>query len=199
MPVGATREAADDEVAAAIAKYGEAVMAKYEDLSPGTATAFVEMLGRRRKDTAWAAVRATLQQMAVDSSARSILSRQAQTMDAIKVSFEPVTLLPDFSGNDFSLLESAILSLIPATTEEISDVERIATDATADPESQKFIVRIADHMPDRSEIGKMATWTGFLAVAAYMLQIAPDMDANRIAMLAVIVAVWTVLVQRSRP
>jgi hypothetical protein len=105
-------------------------------------------------------------------------------------------LLPDFTGDDYSKLESAVLHLVPATTEEVQDVEQVIADTNANPEISKTVTRIASQIPNHPEIDKMATWAGFLAVATYMYEIAPDMDANRISMIAIIVAVWTVLVQR---
>jgi hypothetical protein len=63
--------------------------------------------------------------MTADNAVRSILRRQALTMEAIQRSFQPV-LLPDFSGDDFSELESVVLSLLPATTGEVEDIERSA-------------------------------------------------------------------------
>jgi hypothetical protein len=184
------RDAAIEEAAQMITRYAA--------LPPDVAAAFVEMLERVRRDVAWAKVTDSVRQMAADNAVRSILRRQALAMDAIQGSFN-VVLLPDFSGDDFSELESAVISLLPATTGEVQEIERTVARASSDPESQNFIARLVSHFPDSSQIGTMATWTGFLAVAAYLLKIAPEMDGNRIAMLAVIVAVWTVLVQRTRP
>jgi hypothetical protein len=156
------------------------------------------MLERRRRDAAMAEVTATIRRMTEDNTVRSILHRQAQAMEAIQASFKPVVLFPDFSGDDFSQLESAVLGLLPTTAEEVENVERIVVQTRTDPEYRKIIARLADHLPDRSEIARMATWTSFLAVASYLIEMAPEIDANRIAMLAVIVAVWAVLVQRPR-
>jgi hypothetical protein len=172
------------------------MIAEYEALSPEAASAFVEMLERRRRAAAWAEVSATIRQMGRDNAVQSILRRQAQSMDAIKGSFEEFTLLPDFSGDDFSQLESAVLSLMPTTAEEVENIERAVVDTSADPESRKIIARLAEHLPNRSEVATMTTWAGFLAVALYLMEMAPEIDPNRIAMLAVIVAVWTVIVQR---
>lgn len=182
-------------------------MAEYEALRPEAAVAFVEMLERSRRDTAWRIAEAAIRQMGTDNAVPSILRRQAELMESIRTSFERTVpfpdatgndfaLLPDFTGDDYSQLESAVLSLFPATAEEVQNVEHTIADASADPEARKIIARFADHMPDRSEIARMTTWAGFLVVAAYMYEIAPGMDANRIAMLAVIVAVWTVIVQQ---
>jgi hypothetical protein len=172
------------------------MIAQYEALPPDVAAAFVEMLERRRRDTAKA--EATIREIAGDDTLRSILRRQVQAMDAIQASFEPVVLFPDFSGDDFSQLESAVLGLLPRTTDEVENVERIVVEASADPENRKFIAEVANRLPDRSKIVRMATWVGFLMVASYLIEIAPEMNANRIAMLAVAVAVWAVLDQRSR-
>jgi hypothetical protein len=174
------------------------MIAKYAALPPHAAAAFVEMLERRRRDATWAAVTAAVWRMAEDNTVRSILHRQAQAMEAIQASFKPVVLLPDFSGDDFSQLESGVLGLLPRTAEEVENVERIVVQTGSDPENRKIMTRLADHLPDRSEIARMTTWTSFLIVASYLIKMAPEIDTNRIAMLAVIVAVWAVLVERPR-
>jgi hypothetical protein len=174
------------------------LLARYRNLSPGAAEDFVNMLERIRADAAWAHVRATLQQMAADNSISSILHRQALTMEEIQESSGQIVLLPDFTGDDWSDLESAVVSLLPTTAREIENVERIAADAVANPDNRRLVDRIAEHLPDRSEIPNMATWAGFFAVAAYLLKVAPDMSSNQIEMLGIIVAIWIALVQRPR-
>lgn len=182
--------ATNDEVAQTIDNYA----APPRDV----AAAFVEMLERIRRDAAWAGVTVTIRRMADDNTVRSILHRQAQAMEAMSANSRSVVLLPDFSGDDFSQLESAVVGLLPGTAEELENIERIAAETGADPENQKLVARLADHLPDRSGIVKMATWTGFLTVAGYLMKVAPEINANRVAMLAVLVAVWAVLVQRPR-
>jgi len=123
-------------------------------------------------DEDWRAEEATIRQMSQDDFVHSILREQAEKMEAIR-SFGRALLFPDFTGDDYSHLESAVLNLVPATTEEVHDVEQAVADTGADPETHKIIARIADQIPNRSEIGGMTTWAGFLVVAAYMYQIAP--------------------------
>jgi hypothetical protein len=109
------RDAAMEEAAQMIRKYAA--------LPPDVATAFAEMLERIRRDAVRAKDTISVQQMAADNAVRSILRRQALAMEVIQRSLQPVILLPEFSGDDFSELESVVISLLPATTEEVEDVE----------------------------------------------------------------------------
>jgi hypothetical protein len=85
---------------------------------------------------AWAHVDSTLRDMAAANTVNSILQRQANAMDAILASFEqprPAVLLPDFSGDDYSALEDAVLALVPTNPEQLADIEQVLEAASANP------------------------------------------------------------------
>lgn len=90
----------------------------------------------RLRTQAWAHVDSTLRDMAAANTVNSILQRQANAMDAILASFEqprPAVLLPDFSGDDYSALEDAVLALVPTNPEQLADIEQVLEAASANP------------------------------------------------------------------
>jgi hypothetical protein len=180
------------------AVYDEAaeMIERYRVASPDVAAAFVQMLDRIRTDAAWTSVAGTTQQMAAENSINGILRRQARAMDELHSGSQKLTLLPSFTGSNFRRLEKAVVDLLPSTVAEVSEIERIAAEASTDPQSRTLINRIATRLPDRSEIAGSATWVGFYAVCVYLTKMAPEINANTIAMLGVLVAVWAVLAQR---
>lgn len=185
------------------------MIARYDASSPDVAAAFVEMLERRRSDEALAGTSATIRSMATNNAVGPILRRQVAAMRKIQASFEPLTLfpieattvvptgpalLPDFSGSNFRRLESAVLSLLPKTTEEVEEAEQVAVEAASDPENRKMLAGIADHLPDRAQIAKMAPLAGFLAVAAVLVEFLPSiLDSDQIAVLGALIAVYAII------
>ena len=130
--------------------------------------------------------------MAAASSVRSILQRQASTMEAMRASFQrsqPTVLFPDFTGEDYSALEMTVLALIPAKLAELADIERAVEVASADPESRKLVARITERLPSRAQVAQLTPWAVFVVVALDMLHVAPEINPNDIGVLTMILMV----------
>jgi hypothetical protein len=101
----------------------------------------------------------------------------------------PGVLLPDFTGDDYSALEATVVSLVVTDRAALAEVERAVEVASTDPESRKLVAQIAEHLPNRAQVAKLTPWAALVMVSAAMLKIAPEINPNTIAMLAIIVAV----------
>ena len=105
---------------------------------PEEAGPLLEVIERLRT-LAWAQVDSTLRDMAAANDVNSILQSQANAMDAMRASFErprSAVLLPDFTGEDYSSLETAVLALVPTDPEELAAIEQGVEAASADPENR---------------------------------------------------------------
>ena len=121
---------------------------------PEEAGPLVDMIERLRTRV-WAHVDSTLRDMAAASSVNSILQRQANAMDAILASFEqprPTVLLPDFTGDDYSALEAAVLDLVPTNPGQLADIEQAVEAASADPENRELLANISERLPNRTQL-----------------------------------------------
>lgn len=167
---------------------------------PEEAGPLLDLIERLRRQ-AWANVDSTLREMATTSTVNSILGRQAAAMDALLASFEqprPAALLPDFTGDDYSALESAILALVPTDPEQLADLEQVVEAAGADPENRKLLARITERLPSRTQMARLTPWAVFVVVSLDMLKVAPEINPNDIGMLTMILmAVLYVLPPRS--
>jgi hypothetical protein len=151
----------------------------------------IERLRGRLRTQAWAHVDDTLRGMATANSVNSILQRQANTMDAMLASFEqprPAALLPDFTGDDYGALEAAVLTLIPAS-EQLADIEQAVEAASADPENHKLLARIAERLPNRTQLARLTPWAIFVIVSLDTLKVAPEVNPNDIGVLTMILMV----------
>ena len=61
----------------------------------------------------------------------------------------PTVLLPDFTGDDYSALEAAVLDLVPANPGQLADVEQAVEAASADPENRELLAKISECLPNR--------------------------------------------------
>jgi hypothetical protein len=130
--------------------------------------------------------------MADASSVRSILQRQASTMEAMLASFEPsrsTVLFPDFTGDDCSALEATVLALFPRKPEELADMEQAVEVASADPENRKLVARITERLPSRAQVAEVTPWAVFVLVSLDMLKVAPEINPNDIGVLTMILMV----------
>jgi hypothetical protein len=163
----------------------------WADEPPEQAGPLLDTIERLRVQ-AWAHVDSALRDMAAANSVRSILQRQASTMDAILTSFTqsqiPV-LLPDFTGDDYSSLEAAVLALVPTKPEELADLEQVVEAASADPENRKLVAGITDRLPSRAQVVKLTPWAVFVMVSLEMLRVAPEINPNDIGVLTMILMV----------
>ena len=141
---------------------------------------------------AWAHVDTTIQDMAAAANVNSILERQASTMDAMLASFKqprPTVLLPDFTGDDYSALETTVLAFIPTNPERLADIEQAVEAASADPENRKLLARITDRLPSRTRLAGLTPWAVFVMVSLEVLKVAPEINSNDIGVLTMIVMV----------
>jgi len=141
---------------------------------------------------AWAHVDTTIRDMATVTNVNSILQRQASTVDAMLASFRqprPTVLLPDFTGDDYSALETAVLALVPTNPEQLADIEQAVEAASADPENRKLLARITDRLPSRTQLAGLTPWAVFVMVSLEVLKVAPEINSNDIGVLTMILMV----------
>ena len=134
----------------------------------------------------------TIQDMAAAANVNSILERQASTMEAMLASFKqprPTVLLPDFTGDDYSALETTVLALIPTGPERLADIEQAVEAANADPENRKLLARDTDRLPSRTQLAGLTPWAVFVMVSLEVLKVAPEINSNDIGVLTMIVMV----------
>jgi hypothetical protein len=144
----------------------------------------------RQRTHQWAQADA-LRDMAAASTVRAILQRQATAMEDMLVHIDrsrPTVLLPDFSRDDYTALETAILALIPRP-EQLADVEQAVEAASADPENRKLVARITDRLPTGAQVDKLTAWAAFVTVSIEMLKVAPELNPNDIGVLTMILMV----------
>ena len=113
-------------------------------------------------------------------------------MEAMLASFEqprPTVLLPDFTGDDYSALETSVLALIPANPEQLADIEQAVEAASADPKNRKLLARITDRLPSRTQVIGITPWAVFVMVSLEMLKVAPEINPNDIGVLAMILMI----------
>lgn len=158
---------------------------------PEEAAPLLEVIERLRT-LAWAQVDSTLRDMAAANNVNSILQRQAKAMDAMRASFErprSAVLLPDFTGEDDSLLETAVLALVPTDPEELASIEQGVEAASADPENRKLLAQITERLPSRTQLAGLTPWAVFVMVSLEVLKEAPEINPNDIGMLTMILMV----------
>jgi hypothetical protein len=146
----------------------------------------------RLRAQAWANVDSTLREMAVSNGVNSIRQRQATAMDAMLASFRqprPAVLLPDFTGEDYSGLEAAVLALVPTDPEQLADIEQVVKAASVDPENRKQLAKIVERLPTRAQLTRLSSWAVFVIVSLDMLKLAPDLSLNDIGVLTMILMV----------
>jgi hypothetical protein len=158
---------------------------------PDEAGPLLSMIERLRAQ-AWASVDSTLREMAATNAVNSILERQANAMDAMLASFEQpgaTVLLPDFTGDDYSGLEEAVLALVPTNPEQVTVIEQAVEAASAVPENRKLLARITERLPNRTQLTRLTPWGLFVVVSLDMLKVAPEINANDIGVLTMILMV----------
>lgn len=158
---------------------------------PEEAGPLLDVIERLRVQ-AWAHVDTTIREMAAANIVNSILRRQANTMDTMLASFEqprPTVLLPDFTGDDYSALETTVLALVPTNPEQLAGIEQAVEAASADPENRKLLARITDRLPSRTELARLTPWAVFVMVSLEMLKVAPEINPNDIGVLTMILMV----------
>jgi hypothetical protein len=158
---------------------------------PEEAGPLLNMIERLRAQ-AWANVDSTLREMAATNSVNPILQRQANAMDAMLASFKqprPTALLPDFTGDDYSALEAAVLALVPTDPEQLADIEQVVEAASADPENRKLVAKITERLPSRAQLARLSLWAVFVMVSLDMLKMAPELSPNDIGVLTMILMV----------
>jgi hypothetical protein len=158
---------------------------------PDEAGPLLNMIERLRAQ-AWANAGSTLREMASTNSVNSILQRQANAMDAMLASFKqprPTTLLPDFTGDDYSALEAAVLALVPTDPEQLADIEQVVEAASADPENRKLVAKITERLPSRAHLVRLSPWAVFVMVSLDMLKMAPELSPNDIGVLTMVLMV----------
>jgi hypothetical protein len=146
----------------------------------------------RLRTLAWAQVDSTLRDTAAASNVNSIQHRQANAMDAIGASFErprSAVLMPDFTGEDYSSLETAVLALVPTDPEELASIEQDVEAASADPENRKLLAQITERLPSRTQLARLTPWAIFVIVSLEVLKEAPEINPNDIGMLTMILMV----------
>lgn len=158
---------------------------------PEEAGPLLDVIERLRVQ-AWTHADITLREMAAANNVNSILQRQANTMDAMLASFEqplPAVLLPDFTGDDYSALETTVLALVPTSPEQLADIEQAVEAASADPENRKLLARITDRLPSRTQLAGLTAWAVFVMVSLEMLKVAPEISPNDIGVLTMILMI----------
>jgi hypothetical protein len=113
-------------------------------------------------------------------------------MDEMLASFRqprPAVLLPDFTGDDYSALETSVLALVPTTPEQLADIEQAVEAASADPENRELLARITDRLPSRTQLAGLTPWAVFVMVSLEMLKVAPEINPNDIGVLTIILMV----------
>jgi hypothetical protein len=158
---------------------------------PEEAGPFLEVIERLRT-LAWAQVDGTLRDMAAAGNMNSILQRQANAMDAMRTSVErprSAVLLPDFAGEDYSSLETAVLALVPTDPEELAGIEQGVEAASADSENRKLLAQITERLPSRIQLARLTPWAVFVMVSLEVLKEAPEINPNDIGMLTMILMV----------
>jgi hypothetical protein len=158
---------------------------------PEEAGPLLEVIERLRT-LAWAQVDSTLRDMAAANNVNSILQRQTNAMNAMRASFErprPAVLLPDFTGDECSSLEAAVLALVPTSPEELATIEQSVEAASADPENRKLLAQITERLPNRTQLARLTPWTVFVMVSLEVLKEAPEINPNEIGMLTMILMV----------
>jgi hypothetical protein len=166
-------------------------MPSWAENPPEEAGPLLEVIERLRTH-AWAQVHATLQDMAAVSSVNSILQRQANAMDAIQASFtqpQPEALLPDFTGDDYYALETAVLGLIPADPGQLAGIEQAVEAASAAPGNREMLTRITRRLPEPAQLARLTPWAIFVLVSLDMLKAAPEINPNDIGVLTMILMI----------
>ena len=161
----------------------------WADNAPEVAGPLLYLIERQRTHQ-WAQADA-LRDMASASTVRAILQRQATAMEDMLVHIDrsrPTVLFPDFSGDDYTALETAILTLIPRP-EQLADLEQAVEVASADPENRKLVARITDRLPSGAQLDKLTAWAVFVMVSLEMLKVAPEINPNDIGVLTMILMV----------
>jgi hypothetical protein len=133
----------------------------------------------------------TSQDTSTLSAVRSFLRSQAIVVESSLPDFDysgPV-LLPDFTGDDYRALNATVWALIVTNLRKLAEVEQVVEVASADPESRRLVARISEHLPSRAQVAKMTPWAVLVMVSIAMLKVAPEINPNDIAMLAVILMV----------
>lgn len=102
---------------------------------------------------------------------------------------QPSALLPDFTGDDYSALEAAVLALVPTDPEELADIEQVVESASADPENRKLLAKIIERLPTPAQLGRLSPWAVFVMVSLDMLKMAPQLNPNDIGVLTMILMV----------
>jgi len=113
-------------------------------------------------------------------------------MDAMLASFEqprPTVLLPDFTGDDYSALDAAVLALVPTNPEQLAGIEQVVEAASADPENRKLLAQITERLPNRTQLARLTPWGVFVMVSLDMLKVAPEINPNDIGVLTMILMV----------
>lgn len=89
----------------------------------------------------WPVIRETLRHVAELNSAAGILARQREAMATIEASFRP---LPVPTPAELEEARASLQLNLPATPEQIEEVEHRAATITADPERRKLVERMTD-------------------------------------------------------
>lgn len=151
----------------------------------------------RMESGEWEFVRQTLSAMAQDMSVQSILKRQSDAMDQMLWQFsrhiEPVPA-------QFRDAENAVLNLILLTPEEhraVADLELAVAQVDADPEARRLAVQITEQTEIPADLIKAGPWAVFVMLAGELLQAAPEINANRLTMLGILVMIWIYLFPRN--
>ena len=117
----------------------------------------------------------------------------------LSVASQPDALLPDFSDTNWASLESAVISLLPASPEQIAELEQAVLEGSTDPQNRKAAHRLATSLLSRAQWRNLAPWATITAVAGAMLKLADDVTSNQLLMLTIIVMVvlWAMPPPRS--
>jgi hypothetical protein len=97
--------------------------------------------------------------------------------------------MPDFTGEDYSSLETAVLALVPTDPEELASIEQDVEAASADPENRKLLAQITERLPSRTQLARLTPWAIFVIVSLEVLKEAPEINPNDIGMLTMILMV----------
>jgi len=163
----------------------------WAETPPEEAAPLLEMIDRLRT-LAWAQVDSTLRDMAAANSVNSILQRQANAMDTIRASFErprSAVLLPDFTGEDYNSLETAVLALVPTDPDELVGIEQDLEAASAGAENRELLAQITERLPSRTQLARFTPWAVVIIVSLEVLKEAPEINPNDIGMLTMILMV----------
>jgi hypothetical protein len=131
--------------------------------------------------------RRTIEAMALDTGPESILHWQQQAMNAIQANLIRTRrsgLAPVASVTADSAL-AALLAALPTTPEQVKEVEQAAAEVLA--EQPELVADLADMVP--RSVQRPSVWAVFISVACVLPAIAPELPANDVGMLAVIVVV----------